>query len=336
MEEKLSGRSPSINDKLSAPKDERGLRRAPSNNGAEPGQQFRHLERFWEIVVCSGVQAFDTFHPAPAGGQRKHRRPDSLSSPSSQHVQSIHRGKTEVENYDRECAQSGLISCFTVGLVLNNVVPFPKGLRELPGDSTIVFHNERSHLISRPSALPPCCCIDVDHEDSPISSDQLQPIGQASACFPEVSVDDRCIVRMLDMREYVGERERPASGNCVPRSFMVNRFLRLSRWRISTPRITGTSTARVSGSARVSVATPVSANAGIPPSIPAAGTVTSVARAISVARTISFAACSISPTAGAIPITVPGPRRNARREGQRCKCKECTAPVEHPLRISYA
>ena len=73
--------------------------------GAHAGDKFGERERFTEVIVAAGVQAFDALGDFRARGQQQHRSGDTPLTQLAQHAQAIAAGEHNVEDDNVEGAE---------------------------------------------------------------------------------------------------------------------------------------------------------------------------------------------------------------------------------------
>lgn len=117
--------------------------------GPESGEEFLEGKRFGEVIVSSGVEAFDFVVDAVEGGQHDDRGRDAGFAEGSTDFEPGHAGEHHVEEDDgvgfvEGETEAGLAIVGDVGMVSL----LPERAFQLAGDDQVILDNQESHTLA--------------------------------------------------------------------------------------------------------------------------------------------------------------------------------------------
>ena len=124
----------------------RSLSRRAAENCAQPCQQLFHLERFWKVVVGTGVDALDALGPPAPGRQYQHGKPARIGSPPSQNREAVELWQAQVKYGDvivlDVAREPGLFA------IPHDIDRHPRGFKsggDVGGDTWLIFNKKDLH-----------------------------------------------------------------------------------------------------------------------------------------------------------------------------------------------
>ena len=129
----------------------------PADTAQEPSQsrkQFFHFEGLGEVVVGSGIDAFDLLEPGASRRQHEDRNDTALAAQSAHDGQTIELRKAEIEDHGvvvfRRCAKPAVLA---VDGYVHHIAGFPQRTFDVVGDRLFVFYHQDPHQRLRTSRI---------------------------------------------------------------------------------------------------------------------------------------------------------------------------------------
>jgi len=120
----------------------------PPHQRVEPGQQFLETDRLDYEIVGPGIQAFDLFLPAAAGGQDQDRGGQPGRPPTAQQVKAIAIGQAEIEQDHVDPVQfRPCLSLFGAARQIDGKADRAQPLGQAWTQFGIIFDHQQSHRV---------------------------------------------------------------------------------------------------------------------------------------------------------------------------------------------